>query len=137
LVDCTEDEFNWAAQHFLEYCPLKKLDNNIYQNHEGPNHIFVVGQKTCEMDSIFTYSLANKEMLNRDRTVVDRQMCLKEIKAAMEETTSPAVIKAYLTQWKNKPTLAEYQIKITPKNKEAWLSAIKKHMPNAVLSTDL
>lgn len=133
-IECTEEEFEKAKRLFLEVvkCEKKHLGDGVFL---PGGDIYVVGLKTTHIESVFSYNLRNKDLTNRDRTIIDMPKAEKEIQEILSNTSSIDVIKAFLENAEKFPHALEYRIDIEPRNIMLWKQAIQELWPKAVTRT--
>lgn len=133
-IECEKEEFQEAKELFLDVVKkrMQHLGDNVYL--PGGN-VFVVGLRTSRLNLAFSYNLMNKDLTNRDRTIIDLQKADAEIETIISNTQSERVIKAFLENAESNPDALEYRLNIEPRHRHIWARVIKELWPKAVTPT--
>jgi hypothetical protein len=123
----TEEELATAQNNFLALNKVfKEVDKQIY---EPGGNIFINGMFIQRIDSVFSYNLNTKTLLNRDRKSVDMDGAKIYIKKALQEMTNKASIEKFLSNKKSHMVEFQVNLSIPSQNRSIWKSVIDKVFP--------
>lgn len=138
--ECTEKELEEAKDKFIHFKKYKKTvetpDYTVIM--DEPNKLYINGMYSGKITSINSYNTHEKSAVNRDRMVVDYETTKNLIKKIYEKTKNEEVIKSYLeniTDLKKVRECIEYQLNISPQNKDIWSKVAKKTLKNVAVSS--
>jgi len=115
--ECCEDELNEAKNMFLVFKKDYKFntDKNFFNL---PGEIYVTGVFTRKLSALFGYNINSKELVNRDRTMIDEDAIAQGITSKLDKTKDREVILKYLTSKNN--NYLEYRNRCFPLHKSLW-----------------
>lgn len=133
-IECERSEFEQAKGLFLAvvHNRMKPLDTNVYL---PGGDLFVVGLRTTQLNLAFSYNLTNKDLTNRDRTIIDLKKAEEEIREIISSTRSETLVKAFLENALTNPDALEYRLDIEPRHGHVWVKVLNKLWPKAVTPT--
>lgn len=123
----TEQELKSVKTHFLALNDsFKEVGKGIYT---GGGNLFVNGMFIQKIDSIFSYNLVDKDMLNRDRKSVDMEKAKIKMQILLEGLTDKKAIETFLRNSKHHVIEMQMNLSIPNRNRDIWKSVIDKVYP--------
>lgn len=139
--ECSTEELKEAKGLFLAFQKKEKLAENKFLDvfKDEPGKIFVNGLYTTTIESIFSYNVKDKALVNtRDRNAVDTIKLGNLIAELLENTEKPAhqkLVEKFLTAWKVKPHAFEYRQLIASITFSNWKENIKSLFKKACIES--
>lgn len=114
---------------FLNFVPLEKcvtLDK-VTVIADFSNKVFVNGLMASAVESIFSYNILDKSLVNtRDRNSIDNTKFLGYVAETLNHLQDEEMIETVLTSWKSSVYSVEYQVVFTPTVLTLWEKVAKK-----------
>lgn len=126
-VGSTVSEFNAAKSNFLVFNKnYVEIEDGILESNGSKSAVFVNGCFVQHINSLYSYNLKKKDMLNRDRNTVDDQKLRSEVEMKWKFTKNKDLIEKFL-RCQNNDKL-ELQLNFTPFSSamSAWKAVVKK-----------
>jgi len=124
LVECSREEYESAIDLFLALKKdVKFLDKDIFL---PAGDVYVMGLKTSSLDSLFSYNIKDKTMVNRDRNIVDGTKLRAGIAKILTRTQKKRVIEVYFSEMESNQEAFEYQLELTPLYPDLWRGVLEK-----------
>jgi hypothetical protein len=116
---CTQSELAEAKSLFLSITPRERYDKRIIKNMGA---IYVNGLLTESLKAVCGYNLTSKEAMNRDRTVLNRDVVSREIRNALKQTKSYEAITDVIRACEDEGMrdCMEADCYFTPDHKRLW-----------------
>ena len=124
-IACTAEEWETARTHFLALAPLASVSPHVFS---PGGSLYVMGVRVMPLASLFSYSLTDRSLTNRDRHLVDITQAQPQITRLIEEEAAAAVLPALLQALVDGDAPLEstlpFQLPTAPRLKRAWRAAI-------------
>ena len=132
---CTQAELDEAKSLFLAITPRDRYDKNIL-HHAGS--IYVQGLLTEQLKSILSYNITAKDAMNRDRTVLNRDVVSREVKNILKQTKSYEAITDIIRACEDEGMRdsLEADCYFTPEHKRLWRKAFNELHDNKACLTE-
>jgi hypothetical protein len=132
---CTQAELDEAKSLFLAITPRDRYDKNIL-HHAGS--IYVQGLLTEQLKSILSYNITAKDAMNRDRTVLNRDVVSREVKNILRQTKSYEAITDIIRACEDEGmrNSLEADCYFTPEHKRLWKKAFNELHGNKACLTE-
>ena len=132
---CSQAELNEAKSLFLAITPRDRYDKNIL-HHAGS--IYVQGLLTEQLKSILSYNITAKDAMNRDRTVLNRDVVSREVRNILRQTKSYEAITDIIRACEDEGMRdsLEADCYFTPEHKRLWKKAFSDLHGNKACLTE-
>lgn len=127
IFGSTLSEHESAKSHFLAFNKqFAEIENGVLDSSGGKNGVFVNGCFVCHIDSLYSYNLNKKDMLNRDRNTVDFQKLRTELAYKWSMMKNKEIIEKFMRC--QNPSKLEMQLNFMPifSALPAWKAVAKK-----------
>lgn len=138
FAQCSNKEFMEAKNLFIDLNEnISRIDNGVYL---PGGDVFIIGLRTTQMSNLlFSYNILDKTMTNRDRNIVATEKLNGNIVRILNDTKNLKVAVEYLRNITTNTNAYEYQLQISPRNKEVWKKGLYKLYPDkkVALTSDI
>lgn len=102
----------------------------------GKGEIYVNGLQTCETNSIYSYNVKDRNLVNsRDRNMVDEEKLNGLLTGFYNKVSDPAVIRKLLTAWQDNPLCREYSLIFEPELPMFWYNEVDNCFQNCCIAS--
>lgn len=130
-----EQELNTAKVNFIKFNGSKEVSKNMFT---PGGFIYVNGVRVTKANVLYSYNLKNKKnLLSRDRKVVDIQLVSKQMESILSEVDNSKIIKNLLTSDFTNYLEEHLSVKLSESVKPAWRKVVKSLYPKHCLSSGL
>lgn len=135
--ECPKTEFETAKNMFYEFQPISKRAEILFETTGGSKVIeesgavYICGVKVQDkLNFLFGYDINSKELLNRDRTILDMYEIRSKITSILEKCDSETVITSLIKNQLNRGEV----IKFDELNFNLWVSSAVRPLWNEILA---
>jgi DNA mismatch repair enzyme (predicted ATPase) len=144
-IECSKEEFEEACKSFA-------ILNGVQQSNvmaatllpSSPNKVYVAGVLVTEPTSMWGYNLMDKALINRDRTAVDHDLLVRNVRAVLMGITKPALAEQLLRaigeenhrEFLEETACLSYRsFEYTDKQRKMWKAVGRKVFGKACIAT--
>lgn len=135
IFNCDEDNIWKAKNLFLCFNRIEELSGGVLLN---CNDVYVLGVKVAELEnSVFGYNIKDKALMNRDRTILDRNHMDSKVKDILSSIGDKELIWRLISSCLEDENRYENHFYFYPTflKRQAWKDVISEHYGDLVCLT--